>query len=818
MKRRGPAAMPGLRRKVALSRAALAWERIVPALLPGFGVIGGFAVITVFGLWIYLPGWLHALGLVAFAGALVWTLWRGRGAFLLPAREAGIRRLERVSVIDHRPLSTVLDRPAQADDPVTWAVWRSHVRRMETLLSKLHVGWPESALWRRDPFALRAVIVLLMLVGVLSAGDHLSARLGEALTPDMSVFTAVGPGKLTAWIDPPDYTGLAPVFLTEARDIGVDESPVQGDGAPIAVVAGSVLVARVHGGGHLPTLWHGGSAAEFAAESDTEFALDVTLEDDASLTITQGKHFLAKWSLRIVHDMPPTVTMTDNPEATRRSVLTLAYKASDDFGLAAVIADIDRPGETSSPVATAVSLILPLPGVAPAEAAGTSYHDLTAHPWAGMPVNFVLRAKDTGGQTGEAPVWNMVLPEREFRHPVAVAIVEQRRVLALSPDQSALVQIGLGDIANDPLSYAEDTVVFLGLTMAAERLLLMQEGDGLREVVDLLWDIALRVEDGALSLAEDALRDAEEALREALAGDADGKDLAELMERPKDALDEYLEALVQSGENQSPLDPSMQATDPNANALDREDLHAMIDQARDMAFTGAPEAAQEMLNELQRMLENLQSQSQLPQVRDGEGDPILRELQQIMSDQNQLMNETLEQAQSGRRGRRDDDGQGGGESGAEVQESLRRELGNVMRGVGEEGGSIPGGLGRAERAMREAREQLRGGRPDRAVGSQAEALQQLQEGAGEIIERMMSQGEGWQPGDQGYQRSNEGGRDPLGRVPPNNRGNAIGRVDIPEASDVQRSREILDELYRRSGERSRSQDERDYIQRLLRWY
>ena len=82
----------------------------------------------------------------------------------------------------------------------------------------------------------------------------------------------------------------------------------------------------------------------------------------------------------------------------------------------------------------------------------------------------------------------------------------------------------------------------------------------------------------------------------------------------------------------------------------------------------------------------------------------------------------------------------------------------------------------------------------------------------------MSQGEGWQPGDKGYQRSNEGGRDPLGRVPPNNRGNAIGRVDIPEASDVQRSREILDELYRRSGERSRSQDERDYIQRLLRWY
>jgi hypothetical protein len=35
---------------------------------------------------------------------------------------------------------------------------------------------------------------------------------------------------------------------------------------------------------------------------------------------------------------------------------------------------------------------------------------------------------------------------------------------------------------------------------------------------------------------------------------------------------------------------------------------------------------------------------------------------------------------------------------------------------------------------------------------------------------------------------------------------------------VQRSREILDELYRRAGERHRPQDERDYIDRLLRWY
>ena len=59
-------------------------------------------------------------------------------------------------------------------------------------------------------------------------------------------------------------------------------------------------------------------------------------------------------------------------------------------------------------------------------------------------------------------------------------------------------------------------------------------------------------------------------------------------------------------------------------------------------------------------------------------------------------------------------------------------------------------------------------------------------------------------------------RDPAGR-PLNGLGGLDGRdVSIPQASDVQRSREILDELIRRAGERFRPLIERDYIERLLR--
>ena len=41
-------------------------------------------------------------------------------------------------------------------------------------------------------------------------------------------------------------------------------------------------------------------------------------------------------------------------------------------------------------------------------------------------------------------------------------------------------------------------------------------------------------------------------------------------------------------------------------------------------------------------------------------------------------------------------------------------------------------------------------------------------------------------------------------------------VRIPDEADVQRARQILDELYRRAGEPWRSISERDYIDRLLR--
>jgi len=145
-------------------------------------------------------------------------------------------------------------------------------------------------------------------------------------------------------------------------------------------------------------------------------------------------------------------------------------------------------------------------------------------------------------------------------------------------------------------------------------------------------------------------------------------------------------------------------------------------------------------------------------------------------------------------------------------------LGDLMRGMAEMMGNVPGGFSQAERAMRDALDALNRNAPGQALRPQMDAMEQLRAGAREMMQQMMQQmgegpGEGEAPESDPHMTQN---RDPAGR-PLNGLGGLDGRdVKIPEESDLQRSREILDELLRRAGERFRPNIERDYIDRLLK--
>jgi hypothetical protein len=270
--------------------------------------------------------------------------------------------------------------------------------------------------------------------------------------------------------------------------------------------------------------------------------------------------------------------------------------------------------------------------------------------------------------------------------------------------------------------------------------------------------------------------------------------------------------------------------------MEMRDLQRMLDRARQLARTGARDAARELLSRLQDMLENLRAGQMMQGQQPGgsEGQQMMQGLQDMIQRQQNLLDRTFRRSQQGRPGQRGMPGQRGqpmpgqggqpgegeGDDGdaAGEQEAIRRQLGELMRQLGEMMGDIPGGFGRAERSMRDSADALGENAPGRAMRPQMDALDQLRAAARDLAQQMANQfGQGEGEGDpdgEGVEQAQN--RDPAGR-PLNGLGGLDGRdVGIPEASDVQRSREILDELLRRAGERFRPLIERDYIDRLLK--
>lgn len=843
------------------ARLALVWERLGPALWAPLTILGVFAVLALFNLLPHLPGWLHTAVLIALLVAFAATLTLGVRRLHLPDPGETRRRLERDSGIPHRPLNTLHDRPA-GNDPMAEALWRLHQERARAAMRRLRVAWPQSYVPEHDRFALRALVILLVVVAGAAGWGDWRPRLMAALFPRFDGGLATVVATLDLWVTPPDYTGLPPVFLKAGTTVSAPTDQ------PVAVPQGSQVMARVSGGGGAPTLEAGDRSTPFETVDPATFQIQQPITGGTRITVTQGGRTLGSWPVRVVPDTAPIIAHANPPTAGERGALKLEYAARDDYGLTEVKAQVRPAAEPATPGAAppaglapalrdAAPLELPLalPGLRPKDARNSAFHDLTAHPWAGLPVTIRLIATDGAGQTGRSEDAALTLPERVFNHPVARAIVEQRKILTRQPTESRTdVARALAEISARPGQYGQDLVAFLALRTAVARLMLDESADSLPALQQLLWETALRIEDGGLSLAERDLRDAERRLSEALDKGASDAELNQLMDELQAALDKFMDAMEQQmleamrrGEQIPTIPPEMAD-----QMTDRNDLQQMLDRMREMAQTGSRDAARQMLSQLQQMLENMRSgaMAQSGQQQNGQNDAwkMMQELQKLTQQQQQLLDQSFRQAQDpsqqnqqqgqqGPRGRQQPGQQGRNAPGnmagsptlqkqAEQQEALRRQLGDLMRRMGEQsGGDIPRPLGRAERAMRDAAQALQQGSPGAAVPSQTQAMDELQQGMQGLAEQlanqmMMGQGPAMM-GQQGQGQQRQGqnrGRDPLGRRPSGFGMQDSNDVKIPEQSELQRAREILDELRRRSGQYGRPQPEREYIDRLLKQF
>lgn len=818
------------------ARAGLALEYLWPALWPAVGLAGLFIAAALLELFSFIPVWLHGLLVILFLIGFFGTLQKAVTRIPNIRAAAARHRIEENSGLDHRPLAALEDDlAAGTDDADAVVLWRAHRQRMEEQARSLRLRLPHAGLTRRDPWSIRIAVAVLLVVGVFAAGSDGFSRLGRALLPEMSALAGADTTKLNLWITPPAYTGEAPVVLKSGASPSTSANgpaPVDGRQTYIDIPAGSAVLAQVSGGGAVPELRIDEAAEPFGRVEADSYHLETKLNKGSRLAVHQRGRELAGWELNVRQDKAPSIEITAAAETSRQLRVQIPYASEDDYGLKGVTLSMRRIDGTAIPGgADEIILRLPLPGGNRKSVKGKSNHDLVAHIWAGLPVLVHLLATDENGQTGVSAVEPVVLPERQFSHPVAKEIYELRKRLTAKDRDRRLGILKLDSIAEIPERFAGSYTVYLALRVARERLRQDKRDIAVANVQKILWDTALRLEEGRASDASRDLAAAQRALREALDRNADIKELERLMDEVQKALQKFMSALMRELRQRGQLPP----TDPNSQTTDMQDLQRMLDQMRELMRQGSREATKQMMAELQRMLQNLRSAlarrgQQSEQSKRAQ--KTMRELRGIIRRQQKLLDETFRRSRPGSRRKPGEERSEANNEGQEEQQAIRRELGKMMRKFGEQAGKIPKGLGDAERAMRRSERALGQGRPGDSIDPQNQALDALRRGAqnsAQALARRLGQGGvgrgriGPRGGRFGaftgprLRGLRPGNRDPFGRqLEEGSAGTSTGRVKIPEESEIQRARKILDELRKRMGDQWRPELELEYIERLLK--
>jgi uncharacterized protein (TIGR02302 family) len=621
-----------IERRIRLARAMLVWENLWPAFWPAVGLTGFFMALALFGAFTGLPMGLHWALLVGFGGLVALALWKGFRGFRWPDRTAALRHLEEASGLTHQPLAAYEDVPAEGTgDRVLWI---AHQRWVSDRLKKLKTGIASPGLAARDPYGLRAAVALLLVVGLAGTGSGQFHRIAGAFLPGAGAGRAF---TIEAWITPPAYTGVAPIYL-EGQGSPTPATPKSGmDETPRKVPAGSILSLRVHGPRTAPALEAGsgdrGRPETLKDMGDANYTLDAPIASSTEFALTQGGRLMRGWKIEAIPDAKPSIEFAKPLQQTAKGTLRFAYKVHDDYGVVGAQARIalapqieaDVPAVSgkarAKPRVTPPTITLPLPLVRPRDASGETYIDLMPHPWAGLPVTITLVATDDAGNEGMSAPVSLTLPARDFKKPLAAAIVEQRRALALDPASTPRVARILDDLTVDGDRYIDDKTVYLTMRSAYWRLVDARRDSDLTGIFDLMWSIALRIEDGDLSLAENDVRRARDALSQALAKGAGNDEIERLMSELKEAFQRYMDALTaKGGQQQAPMD---KFAPQDGQTVDRDQLQKMLDAIGELARTGARDQAKAMLEQLQAIMENMR----VPQ----QGNEAMSESEQAMA-------------------------------------------------------------------------------------------------------------------------------------------------------------------------------------------
>ena len=808
------------RRLVLLTRAALLFERLARALAPATIVAGFFVALSWTGLWLGAAPWFRAAGSLTFLVLFLIAL-RRLGGFSPPSGEEARAALD----ADHveAPATALADALSNKGDPQTERLWRLHLRRAENLAARLRMVWPAPRLWADDPYAMGALAALALCAGAFLAGPEKYARLAAAFDWRFANVDAAA-SRIDAWIDPPAYTGKPPFVLSAAK---ADEN------ALVSAPVGSIITVRATDEAGLILAPKGGvqAMAASAQGAATPKERRFVLRGDGDLRLSRGASEITDFSFHGITDTPPTITPLGRPENNSRGSFILTYRIDDDYGArnAEVSARVVSTGSAPEghPLFAPPTGQLELPTTPGGVGEAHSTIDWTDSPYAGARVDLQLTVHDEGGNEGQAVLRDVVLPKKPLTNPLALALAEQRRLLALDSAQRDRVLASIDTLMIAPELFTPDLGVYLGLRYAHTALRRARGDSDLVAVSDFLWEMALRIEDGDAPRAERDLRAAEKALREALARGAPPEEIARLTQQLQKAMDEFLAEMEKNAARKS---QSGESETGDGKSVTPQDLKSMLDQMAEAAKNGDKQAAMEMLDRMQEMLENLRSaQKSDENGKAAQNRKAMRDIDRLMREQQKLRDDTFARqhgepdAQAGANDKQQEGAKRNSDAAGKQDEpqdqdaldqrqgQLREKLETLRRKAENADEAAPKGLAEAEEAMRDAEESLGKGDDAKALDAQRRALDGLSKGAGEMAKQAQQGGEA--PGDEegpngkGRGMRGQNGEGPFGRPT---------RMNNVDATTAQKARKVLEELRRRLSDPNRARDELDYLERLIK--
>lgn len=919
-----PAALSHLRPVIALTRLSLTVERLARLFWPAASLALVLGAVKIARLDIVLAGTLGPdlwrftwiAGFAVLAGLVVWGLWRLR----LPSWAEAEARLD--ATLPNRPLAALRDAQAiGAEDPASQALWQAHLARMRDKTRDAKAPRPAPALAKRDPFGLRLLALLAVVVALIFGPP---APRPEAANPLQAGHSATASWE--GWISPPAYSGLPNLYLSDQP------------AGEIKLLKDSRITLRFYGEG---LALRQDVAVDAEAPSDAQQGPEIhqfTATQEGEIAITGATD--VAWQLTFIPDAAPTIRLEGELEVTAAGEMGQAYHASDDVAVtdlrARVVLDLEgvdrRYGLALDPMARApLEVALPLPFAGSRTAfSGKMVEDFSTHAWANLPVTLTLVARDGAAQEGTSEPMSLRLPGRRFFQPVAKAVIEQRRDLMWNHANAPRVLDLLRAIAHRPqdlrlsaATYGQMRAAIALLAPLAEKIAadpaarLSDEEE--TAVTTALWDLALQLEEGDLEDARARLERAQERLNEAMRNGASPEEIAELMQELRDATDAYLDLLAQSATPPENTTDQPDRGEDDSREVTQDQIQELMDRIQELMEEGRMEEAQALMQQLDELLRNLQMQQAEGQGSGPQrpGQQQMEELQDTLRDQQELADEAFRDLQDQFNGRspqqnappqggtpqgqqpdgqqgggQQPDGQQGGPQGqdpnapqgpdgatpdtqgqgpdgqtpdgqnpdgqgqegqgpdgqdqngqgpdgqspddtaredgsmADRQQGLRDELARQRAQLpgltGEAAGRARDALSAAEEAMNRAEEALREGDLAAAIDNQAQALNALREGLRALDQAFAENDPNAQ--EQGLTESEEGEdgqsraparNDPLGRQ--QGEGGEFGSDQnmLDDLDPQAQAGEILEELRRRSGERTREESELDYLRRLL---